>query len=168
MVPPHPPPKKEGEDINQPKEINQDIIYPSAKKQKTENTENVIKEMATMFDNFLLERKEPKFIWKTSAAHFKALKQLKEIILTDIAEAKLVEVNDENFYKAWGFILQYGYGYFEKISKAKGGAIEFKPQSLLNNYNAIKSHAKQQHSKNNKRDEAIRDRVAVWNDDSDY
>ena len=165
---PHPSPKSVGEEINkQQVKVNEKSIYPKAKKQKSENTENAIKEMATMFDNFLLERKEEKFIWKTSAAHFKALKHLKEIILTDIAEAKLVEVNDENFYRAWGFILQYGYGYFEKISKAKGGAIEFKPQSLLNNYNSIKSHAKQQHNSSTKRDAAIRENIAVWHDHGD-
>ncbi len=160
------------EDItNTGKDIT-DIVPPAAKaktktKKVTPGPPHTIRLMAEMFDAKLVEKGERKFTWKAGEArNFKALNDLKGIIEKEITAAGKVELNDENFTQAYGYVLEYGFQYLFQIAQKRGGAIEFKPSALLNNYNAIINHARQQHKRVIEAHE-VRRRTEQWNDYDD-
>lgn len=171
-VPPHPPQKMYPEDIDYSLEdIDLNTISKPAKKsvKKKEVTpgpggENIPKKMAEMFDDVLNEKEGRAFVWKAGEGrNFANLKTLRKMIEDEITKAGKVELTTENFEMAYRYVLSYGYDYLHTIAKKAGGATEFKPSALVNNYNSIINHARTA-NKGSKRTEAIRNAATTWNE----
>lgn len=81
----------------------------------------------------------PKFIW--SARYFKELKETRKLLAQRQAERLRRDATEGEILDAFKGFFEVGFDWLHGIQERKGGAINYDPATLRNNYNAILNHA---------------------------
>lgn len=153
--------------------ISAEINSATDHKKTKEKKEGWTKEVAILFDQIREEKGMIKYNW-IARSNWACLEDLRRALRQDIS-AKFPDFTWKMEKEGFEYLFRYGYEYLKKIADSRGGPVEMKPRTILNNYNSILEYARSKHKSvtdtatkpNSRREQMERElaKISRWNDD---